>query len=136
MRAAAPPEFGVSHHLASTLLKAVLAFPDRRAVINIRYDETIGEALARRGIPFVEQDRTRFRDVAGFVGSGAWGGERVIVDPGDFGIEPLPDAPGPAADPGVSLRLRFELPPGSYATVLLESLLGVDVDGSGGLGIW
>jgi tRNA pseudouridine13 synthase len=43
------------------------------------------------------------------------GARRALrVRPGDVALEPLPDA----------LRLRFTLPPGSFATVLIEELFG------------
>ena len=86
-RAIAPPEFGASRHLASLLLTTTGRQQDLRAVMNIRYEPGMDRWLKESpGVAYL--DRAVYRDISSFIASEAWDGQEIIVDPGDFGIEP------------------------------------------------
>jgi len=88
MKTLAPPEFGVSRHLAGILLSSMKSNPKFRAVMNIRFDSRVKEALRKSKLITVILDRTRYDDLETFMDSGEWDDTEVFVDPGDFGIEP------------------------------------------------
>jgi predicted fused transcriptional regulator/phosphomethylpyrimidine kinase/predicted transcriptional regulator len=84
-RAPLLPEFGVSRHLAGLLLAVMGTDPGTRAVVNIKLDRDVEEAVVRTGLRSRTLDRA-VQDL--FDLAGALDGAAVILDPGDFGIEP------------------------------------------------
>jgi XRE family transcriptional regulator, thiamine biosynthesis regulator len=96
-RTLAPPEFGASRHLSMILLAAMGRDPEIRAVMNIRYDQTMDRVLRKGELKVGFLDRTQFGGIIEFIGSPAWDREEVIVDVGDFGIEPCTYVFGPSA---------------------------------------
>ena len=87
VRAPAPPEFGASRHL-STLLLHLPQDSDFRAVMNIRFDRDVEKAIKNTKMKAAHMDRTEFQGVGEFLESGEWAGKEIVIDPGDFGIEP------------------------------------------------
>jgi len=82
-----PPEFGASRHLAPLLLAAMRSDPSLRSVISLAFNDTVRSALNESGQSFLELDRRseKLEDLLGNHGAGTSG---IVVDPGDFGIEP------------------------------------------------
>lgn len=98
-RAFMEPEFGSSYHLARVLLAAMEKDEETRAVTNIKYDDTVREALRKLEMSVVEFDRADIphealeseavaaygvKQTVGKLG----GVPDVIVDKGEHGIEP------------------------------------------------
>ena len=48
------PEFGVSYHMAKVLLAYMMKGPDKRAAINIRYDDEVKAVLEQMGITYIK----------------------------------------------------------------------------------
>lgn len=84
-RAAFMPEFGASNHLSRLLLGCKEAGHKTRAVINIKLDDGVEKAIGRtslEAVTFVRKKGDLFQFVSGLTGCD------VILDHGDFGIEP------------------------------------------------
>ncbi len=95
VRALMDPEFGASGHLAKLLLVTMGKNPRWRALINVRYDKPVMDALKKLNLktavlrregeaPSTEDQLLRFADRA----FGKDRGVQVIIDEGGFGIEP------------------------------------------------
>lgn len=82
-----PPEFGASRHLAALLLTAMRFDPSLRSVISLAFNEKVRFALKENDRSFKELDRSSstIEELLEKDGPGASG---IVVDPGDFGIEP------------------------------------------------
>ncbi|MGA1792511.1 MAG: thiamine-phosphate synthase family protein [Thermoplasmatota archaeon] len=82
-----PPEFGASRHLAAVLLAAMFFDPTIRSVISLAFNEDIRSVLKEDNQVFQELDRmsSKIEELLEKNGPGA---NRILVDPGDFGIEP------------------------------------------------
>lgn len=82
-----PPEFGVSKHLASALLSAMMGDSGKRAVISLAHGEKLEKALKMNGKSFLLLDRSKegLHDLLERSGPNDM---TFVVDPGDFGIEP------------------------------------------------
>lgn len=93
-RAASPPEFGASTHLADLLLKLRRTAPQQRAILNIRHDEGVRRAARLAGLRLRSLRRSR-GDLVLSVRDGE--SVDVLVDPGAFGIEPTLYLVGPSA---------------------------------------
>ncbi len=93
------PEFGVSEHVASTLLSARSAGAPVRAALNLRYDPDVLERLAAAGYDTVEFDPEAPMDpVRQALADRELTETFVIYQTGGYGIEPIiyvlaPDAP-------------------------------------------
>jgi len=87
VRAPAPPEFGASRHLSALLLH-LPPDSDFRAVMNIRFDHMVDRAIKMAEMKAAHMDRTEFQGAGEFLESGEWAGAEIVIDPGDFGIEP------------------------------------------------
>ncbi len=101
IRSVAPPEFGASSHVARIILTAMRRDPDKRSVMNIRYEESILGACRSLGLSIASFDRheepleSKTREGSSL----EWGTERVIeeqgfvpdivYDLGDEGKEPM-----------------------------------------------
>jgi predicted fused transcriptional regulator/phosphomethylpyrimidine kinase len=85
VRAAAPPEFGSSSHLAQVLLRVRRGQPQTRAILNARYDEPVRKAIRTTGLRVRTLQRVRGELVFGAPKGAAADG---VVDPGAFGVEP------------------------------------------------
>jgi hypothetical protein len=81
------PEFGASHHLSSILLSALRSDRRNRAVINLRFSPQVSSALRKLGWEYttLEKGRGKGKDGPPKVVTGK---DQLVVDPGDFGIEP------------------------------------------------
>ena len=82
-RPLAPPEFGASHHLAKLLLQLRQRMPARRAIVNLRWDAVIADALPRAGIRLAKL--VRKGDRLELPGGGL---APALVDEGSVGWEP------------------------------------------------
>ena len=109
IRTMGPPEFGVSQHLAGILLLAKKTLPGLRAVMNIRYDEEIKRAMAGSTLKIQVLDRINFQDAEEMVNSGSIGNFDILIDPGDFGIEPCTYVFGTSASRVVGHALNILL---------------------------
>ena len=91
----APPEFGVSGHVASVLLAAREGGSDARAAANIRYDESLVSALEAAGHESVAFDATGdvVETVADAVSRSP--SATVVYQTGGQGIEPIIYVLGP-----------------------------------------
>ncbi|MFW3145830.1 MAG: thiamine-phosphate synthase family protein [Thermoplasmatota archaeon] len=80
-------EFGASKHLAGKLIEVIRGGGDLRAVISLRYDEDVGALLEKMGCgkDLVKSEGGGKKSA---VGKRTWDPDTVMVDPGDFGIEP------------------------------------------------
>ena len=101
IRSVAPPEFGASSHVARIILTAMRRDPDKRSVMNIRYEESILGACRSLGLSIASFDRheepleSKTREGSSL----EWGTARVIeeqgfvpdivYDLGDEGKEPM-----------------------------------------------
>ena len=101
IRSVAPAEFGASSHVARIILTAMRRDPDKRSVMNIRYDESILGACRSLGLSIASFDRheepleSKTREGSSL----EWGTARVIeeqgfvpdivYDLGDEGKEPM-----------------------------------------------
>ncbi|MFQ6076569.1 MAG: thiamine-phosphate synthase family protein, partial [Candidatus Bathyarchaeia archaeon] len=99
-RAFMEPEFGSSYHLAKVLLAAMEKDGEVRSVANIKYDNTVDEALRKLGLSVVGFDRANLpKEALESDVVAAWGVRQtveefsgvpdVIVDRGEHGIEPV-----------------------------------------------
>ena len=100
-KASAPPRFGASKHVASTIFTVMQFDPSKRAAINIRHDPKLAEACERLGLTSSSYDRSlEPEDVKRREGGTIpWGTEQairnvgkvpdVIYHLGDFGKEPM-----------------------------------------------
>jgi len=79
------PEFGASQHLSELLL--ALGNSKHKAVINIKLDKDVEKALGRSSLKTVTFDRKGKKDLFRFAKENAAECD-VILDHGDFGIEP------------------------------------------------
>lgn len=101
IRSVAPPEFAASTHVAKIVLTAMKQDPDKRAVMNIRYDEEMLAACRSLNLSMAAFDRhDEPKDVKEQEGSSLeWGTAQVIretgevpdivYDIGDEGKEPM-----------------------------------------------
>ncbi|WP_341480976.1 thiamine-phosphate synthase family protein [Thermococcus argininiproducens] len=89
---ALPPEFGASEHMAKVLIAISEMFPEVRAVLNIKYDEHIYDALKKAGfaIGFVEKKEREEDETIQLIAQEfkKRGKLDAVVDKGGFGIEP------------------------------------------------
>lgn len=111
VRTLAPPEFGASRHLSSLLLAMMKRDPALKAVMNIRYDPSMDTILEQAPFTASYLDRTIFSNLEEFIASSEWQKGEVVVDSGDFGIEPCAYIFGSTA-PGVvekAFKLMTEL---------------------------
>lgn len=81
------PEFGVSHHLAAALLAAMVSDPSIRSVISLAFNDNIRSVLKKGNQTFQELDRSS-STLEGLLKKMGPGEGGMVVDPGDFGIEP------------------------------------------------
>lgn len=83
MRSNLPPEFGTSKHLSQVLLG--IKNPLVRAVMNIKFDENIEKSLKKLKFKSIEFDRKKgeLLDLVRTIDD-----QEIIIDRGDFGIEP------------------------------------------------
>ena len=101
VRSVAPPEFGASSHVARIILTAMRKDPDKRSVMNIRYDDSILGACRGLGLSVAAFDRHE-EPLESKTREGStleWGTARVIeeqgfvpdivYDLGDEGKEPM-----------------------------------------------
>ncbi len=122
IRSVAPPEFGASSHVARIILTAMRRDPSKRAVMNIRYDESILDACRGLGLSIASFDRheepleSKHREGSSL----EWGTARVIeeqdfvpdivYDLGDEGKEPMirviAGDPGQVADIALAVLER------------------------------
>ena len=79
------PDFGVSGHLASILLAAMDTNGDIKAVINLRYQDELKEIIDGMAPLYFERDD---EDLPDWIRKVGLGNDALLVDPGDFGIEP------------------------------------------------
>ncbi|GCF14956.1 hypothetical protein Harman_28910 [Haloarcula mannanilytica] len=85
----ADPEFGVSEHVASLLLAARTAGSDARAVLNVRYDDTVVAALRDSGRTVVEFDAEESVEPAVAAALADDPAVDVLYHTGAMGIEPV-----------------------------------------------
>ncbi len=101
VRSVAPPEFGASSHVARIILTAMRKDPEKRSVMNIRYDDSILGACRGLGLSVAAFDRHE-EPLESKTREGStleWGTARVIeeqgfvpdivYDLGDEGKEPM-----------------------------------------------
>ncbi len=94
LRAVSKPTFGCSHHLASILLAAIRHNQEVRAVMNIKFDEMLKEAIKNSGMSFTETKQNNLRrdekDVVSAVEEVFMNISDidVIIDRGGIGLEP------------------------------------------------
>jgi len=83
------PEFGVSEHVASVLLAARAAGSEKRAALNLRYDEALLDGLTEHGLVTAAFDPEEPVETA--VGDAVTGTPDVDVlyQTGGFGVEPI-----------------------------------------------
>ena len=83
------PEFGVSEHVASVLLAARGAGSEKRAALNLRYDEALLDGLTEHGLVTAAFDPEEPVETA--VGDAVTGTPDVDVlyQTGGFGVEPI-----------------------------------------------
>jgi hypothetical protein len=99
----ADPEFGVSEHVASTLLSARAAGASVRGALNVRYDPDLVEQLEADGYDTVEFDPEAPTDpIREALADRELTETFALYQTGGFGIEPIlyvlaPDAPSAAA---------------------------------------
>lgn len=82
------PEFGASRHLSNILLAANKIDKNKRAIINIKFNNEILEKLEKNGNKVRLMDRNKYRDVIDFIDD-LKDEYDVVADPGSFGIEPV-----------------------------------------------
>ena len=88
VRTLSPPEFGASKHLSSLLLAVMTLDPSLKAVMNIRYTQSMDPILLADPFNASYMDRTVFSSLEEFICSQQLQSREVLVDSGDFGIEP------------------------------------------------
>lgn len=101
VRAAAPPEFGASRHIANSILAALNFNNSSRAAMNIKYDPKIIDVAERSGLVVASYDRSKEpKRIKREEGSSTfWGASSAIArstqfpdliyHKGDFGKEPM-----------------------------------------------
>jgi hypothetical protein len=99
------PAFGVSEHAASVLLAARDAGSDARAVLNVRYDESIVDALEAQGLVTAAFDPEADLPEAIGTALAETPDADVLYQSGGMGIEPIVYVLGPDA-PTVAERVR------------------------------
>lgn len=84
LRAVAAPEFGASRHLSQLLLDVRRQTPDRGAVACLRDGDDVRRAVKAAGLrsKVLQRSRGEVRLPGPFA-------EDALIDPGDFGIEPI-----------------------------------------------
>ncbi|KAA9410538.1 helix-turn-helix domain-containing protein [Haloarcula hispanica] len=85
----AEPEFGVSEHVATLLLAARDAGSDARAVLNVRYDESVVAALEGAGYTAVEFDAAESVETAVAAALADDPDADALYQTGAMGIEPV-----------------------------------------------
>lgn len=83
------PEFGVSEHVASVLLRAREHGSEARAALNIRYDPSISALFAEAGYTVVEFDGEGDLDESIAEALDSEPEASVLAQTGGFGIEPV-----------------------------------------------
>jgi XRE family transcriptional regulator, thiamine biosynthesis regulator len=86
LRAVGEPEFGASHHLSHILLRVRRTMPQVRAVVCLKDDAGVRQALRAAKLRFEILSRKRGDLVVAIDGSRPLD---ALIDPGDFGIEPI-----------------------------------------------
>jgi predicted fused transcriptional regulator/phosphomethylpyrimidine kinase len=84
-RPPSPPEFGSSNHLSRLILGVMQQDKDTRSVMNIKFDKEVEQALKNTDLGVVEYNRKK-GEIFEFVTETDV--KDVIIDKGDFGIEP------------------------------------------------
>ena len=94
-RAALPPEFGASRHIANVLLLVMKRRPGTRAALNLRYDARMAKVLRRVGLRALEigdyqRAFTGDRAVSALASrlASANSAFDAVIDPGGKGVEP------------------------------------------------
>lgn len=110
VRAVSEPEFGVSGHLSDLLLDVQRTHPVLRAVMCLRDSKEIRSAMRAAGLAALVLRRRNGALVAKPPKSARFD---VLVDPGDFGVEPITYVFGTTALETVEKaeRLLAKLPP-------------------------
>ena len=85
----AEPEYGVSEHVATMLLAAREAGSDARAALNVRYDESVVEALEAAGHTAVEFDAEAALETAIPAALADDPDADVVYQTGGMGVEPV-----------------------------------------------
>ena len=91
------PEYGVSEHVASVLLAARAAGSSARGALNVRYDESVVEALEAVGDTAVEFDAEAAVDTAVADALADDADADVVYQTGGTGVEPVVYLLGPDA---------------------------------------
>lgn len=99
------PEFGVSQHVATVLLRAREAGSEARGALNIRYDADTVAALEAERLTAVEFDPAADLDEALPAALSGAPQAEVLYQTGGMGIEPIVYVLGPDA-PTVAQRVR------------------------------
>ncbi|MGA1873433.1 MAG: thiamine-phosphate synthase family protein [Thermoplasmatota archaeon] len=81
------PEFGASRHLAAVLIAAMASDPSVRSVISLAFNDGIRAVLKLGNQRFQELDRSS-STIEKLLEMNGPGKSGIVVDPGDFGIEP------------------------------------------------
>jgi predicted fused transcriptional regulator/phosphomethylpyrimidine kinase/predicted transcriptional regulator len=93
----AEPEYGVSEHVATMLLAAREAGSDARAALNVRYDESVVEALEAAGHMTVEFDAEAALETAVPAALADAPDADVVYQTGGMGVESVVYLLGPDA---------------------------------------
>ena len=104
IRSVAPPEFAASTHVAKIVLTAMRHDPDKRAVLNIKYDEEMLAACRSLDLSIASFDRhDEPKDVKDREGSSLeWGTAQVISETGE-----VPDIVYDIGDEGKEPMIRI-----------------------------
>ncbi|PSQ19404.1 DNA-binding protein [Halobacteriales archaeon QS_8_69_26] len=89
------PEFGTSEHVAGILLAARKAGSDAEAAMNVRYDESVVDALSAAGLSIAEFDADADLDDAVAEALTDARGVDVLYHTGGYGVEPIVYVLGP-----------------------------------------
>ncbi|MBN1539465.1 MAG: helix-turn-helix domain-containing protein [Candidatus Thermoplasmatota archaeon] len=82
-----PPEYGASRHLASVLLSAMRYDPSITSAISLAFNVPVRSAMACGENDLVQLDRSS-GSIHELLQREGPGKNRMVADPGDFGIEP------------------------------------------------
>ena len=85
----AEPEYGVSEHVATVLLAAREAGSSARGALNVRYDESVVDALDAAGHTTVEFDAEAAIETAVADALAEEAGADVLYQTGGMGVEPV-----------------------------------------------
>lgn len=107
IRVLAPPEFGISRHLSTLLLSIMKREPEYRAIMNIRYDPNVEQVLKDSGDRVLVLDRHRYENLPEMIRTMTRIPFKILIDPGDFGIEPCTYLLGQSAPAIVREALRI-----------------------------